>query len=108
MSLLKYIERVKRMDDLIRRKATGAPEKFAERLGIKKTMLMEELQELRALGAEIAYCKARESYYYLNSFVLKIGIDRNDQKMIKGGQVALLKSPKFGIGELKILYFQSI
>ncbi|MCA4893733.1 MAG: hypothetical protein ING84_01885 [Cytophagales bacterium] len=107
MSLLKYIERVKRMDDLIRRKATGAPEKFAERLGIKKTMLMEELQELRVLGAQVAYCKVRESYYYLNSFVLKIGIDRSDQKIIKGGQAILLKLPESGIGELKIIYFHS-
>jgi biotin operon repressor len=95
------------MDDLIRRKATGAPEKFAERLGIKKTMLMEELQELRALGAQVAYCKVRESYYYLNSFVLKIGIDRSDQKIIKGGQAILLKLPESGIGELKIIYFHS-
>ncbi len=86
MSLFKYIERVKTMDALIRRKATGAPEKFAERLDIKKTMLMAELQDLRALGAEIAYCKVRESYYYVNSFILRIGIDKNDLSTIKGGQ----------------------
>ena len=29
MSLLKYIERLKRMDDLIRRKATGCADEFA-------------------------------------------------------------------------------
>ncbi|MEK6783555.1 MAG: hypothetical protein AABY93_17765 [Bacteroidota bacterium] len=86
MSLLKYIDRLKRMDDLIRRKATGTPEDFAQRLGIKKTMLMEELQELKALGAEVTYCRMTESYYYLNPFVLKIGIDKNDQTMVKGGQ----------------------
>jgi hypothetical protein len=85
MSLLKYVERLKRMDDLIRRKATGTPKEFANRLGIKKTMLMEELQELKALGAEIAYCKVRESYHYTDTFILRIGIDRNEQKAIKGG-----------------------
>ena len=29
MSLLKYMERLKRMDDLIRRKATGCADEFA-------------------------------------------------------------------------------
>ena len=86
MSLLKYIDRLKRMDDLIRRKATGTPEDFAERLGIKKTMLMEELQELKALGAEVTYCRMTGSYYYLNSFILKIGIDKNEQEMVRGGK----------------------
>lgn len=74
------------MDDLIRRRATGSPEKFAERLGIKKTMLMEELQELRSLGAEVKYCKTRESYEYANKFLLKIGVEANEQNSIKGGQ----------------------
>ncbi len=73
MSLLKYVERLKRMDDLIRRKATGTPEEFANRLGIGRTILMEELRELKELGAELCYCKVRHSYYYANEFILKIG-----------------------------------
>ena len=36
MSLLKYLERAKRMDDLIRRKATGNVEEFASKLGISQ------------------------------------------------------------------------
>jgi phage antirepressor YoqD-like protein len=87
MSLLKYIERVKRMDDLIRRKATGTPEEFAKRLGVGKTMLMEELRELKLLGAEFYYCKTSQSYCYENEFELKIGrLDKNQQQSLKGGQ----------------------
>ena len=55
MSLLKYVERLKRIDDLIRRKATGTPEEFASRLGVGKTILMEELRELKQLGADVHY-----------------------------------------------------
>jgi len=88
------------MDDLIRRKATGTPEEFACRLGIKKTMLMEELQELRSLGAEITYCRIRFTYYYLNAFELKIGVDRSAQKMIIGGQGAVLNQTESSIDQL--------
>lgn len=73
MSLLKYVERLKRMDALIRRKATGTPDEFANRLGIRRTILMEELRELKELGADLCYCKVRQSYYYANEFILKIG-----------------------------------
>lgn len=87
MSLLKYVDRLRRMDDLIRRKATGTPEEFAKRLGIGKTVLMEELRELKSLGAEFSYCKARQSYCYDNEFVLKIGsFNKTQLQNLKGGK----------------------
>jgi len=87
MSLLKYIERLKRMDDLIRRKATGTPYEFAARLGIGKSVLMDELRELKELGAEITYCRDSQSYYYEREFILKIGnLDRSNQQELRGGR----------------------
>ena len=87
MSLLKYVERLKRIDDLIRRKATGTPEEFASRLGVGKTILMEELRELKQLGADVHYCKVRQSYCYNSEFVLKIGcLSEREQNGLKGGQ----------------------
>jgi len=82
MSIFKYIERLKRMDDLIRRKATGSPEEFASRLNISKSMLMYELNDLKDLGAEIDYCPVSKSYKYKQSFSLIIG---NNATNIKGG-----------------------
>jgi len=64
MSLLKYLERLKRMDDLIHRKATGNPEEFAEKIGISRSQLLEHIKELRELGAEIEYCTINRSYYF--------------------------------------------
>ena len=76
------------MDDLIRRKATGTPEEFGMRLGIGKTALMEDLKELKELGAEVMYCRTRQSYYYGNAFEVKIGhIKSKEQLKIKGGQM---------------------
>jgi hypothetical protein len=87
MSLLKYIQRLKRMDDLIRRKATGTPDEFAARLGLRKSVLMDELRELKELGAEITYCRRSNSYYYEQEFILKIGtIDSLSQNKLLGGQ----------------------
>jgi hypothetical protein len=102
MSLLKYIERLKRMDDLIRRKATGTPDEFARRLGVGKTALMEELRDFRLLGADLYYCKSRKSYCYKNEFVLKIGnVDKSQQKELKGGGILAINSSWFGNTALK-------
>ena len=68
MSLLKYLERAKRMDDLIRRKATGNVEEFAGKLGLSRSVLMEHLRDMRDLGAPIRFCDIRHSYYYDGEF----------------------------------------
>lgn len=57
MSLFKTIERIKQIDSLIRRKATGDSGEFAEKLGISRSMLMLNMQELRDLGVKIEYDK---------------------------------------------------
>ena len=83
MSLLKYIYRLKRMDDLIRRKATGDSDEFAKKIGISRSVLMENLREMRQLGASIAYCQIRNSYQYIDEFDLIIG--QSFKSKIKGG-----------------------
>jgi predicted DNA-binding transcriptional regulator YafY len=72
MSLLKYIERLQRMDSLISMKSTGTPNEFAEKLGIKRSTLFQTLQEMRELGVDIRYSSGRQSYYYADNKRLKI------------------------------------
>lgn len=72
MSLLKYITRIQKMDRLIRMKATGCPEEFAQKLNLSRSSLMENIQEMKALGAPICYCKYRKSYYYKSDVNLVI------------------------------------
>lgn len=73
MATLKYVSRLQRMDDLIARRASGSPEAFAQRMGLCRSELMNCLDELRQLGAEIAYCRSRQSYYYPEGKRLFVG-----------------------------------
>jgi hypothetical protein len=91
MSLLKYLERIKRMDDLIRRCATGNSTEFANKLGISRSVLMENLREMRELGACIEYSHHKQSYYYEKEFRLIIGPSRTAEAMLFGGEDILLK-----------------
>ena len=61
------------MDDLIARRVTGTPEAFAQRMHLCRSELMNCLNELRQLGADIRYCKNRQSYYYPDNKRLFIG-----------------------------------
>jgi hypothetical protein len=64
MAVIKYVDRVIRIDTLIHLRATGTPKEFAGKLGIKRSTLFQTLQELRELGADIRYSGSRQSYYY--------------------------------------------
>ena len=73
MSLLKTIERLKRMDELIWKEITGNAEEFASKVGIGRSMMMENLREMKELGAEIRYCSKKRSYFYVRDFSFILG-----------------------------------
>jgi hypothetical protein len=85
MSLLKYIERLKRMDDLIRRKATGCSNTFAEKLNISRSQLLQDIKELRELGAPIEFCPIRKSYIYTTECSLSLSFLEHSESL-KGGK----------------------
>jgi len=60
----KFIERFKRIDELIVLKATGNPEQFALKLDVSESTLYEFLKVLKDLGSPIEYDQARCSYFY--------------------------------------------
>ena len=63
------------MDSLITMKATGSPEVFAEKMGIKRSTLFESLQEMREIGVDIKYSIIRQSYYYADNRRIKIKLE---------------------------------
>ncbi len=67
MSLIKYVERIRRIDYLIHLKATGTPEEFARKLGIRRSTLFQSLQEMRDLGVDIKYSSVLKTYYYADN-----------------------------------------
>ena len=87
MSLLKYVQRFRRMHDLIRARSTGSPEQFARKLNISRSVLMDNLRDLRDLGADIRYSQVHQSYYYHREFVLVIGV-KDKLSNVTGGKIA--------------------
>jgi len=77
MSLVKYIERFRRIDSLISMMATGTPEEFAVKLGIKRSTLFLALQEMKGMGVDIRYSYIRQSYYYADGRRIKIKFENN-------------------------------
>ncbi len=73
MHLLNKVNRIRRIDEMIRTRRTGPPAQFARALGMSRSRLFETLQELRTLGAPIGYCRDRQSYEYLHPVEFHIG-----------------------------------
>jgi predicted DNA-binding transcriptional regulator YafY len=55
MSILKYLDRIKQMDELIRRKATGSPDEFAEKVGLSRSALMKYIKLLKEMNVPLEY-----------------------------------------------------
>lgn len=65
MALYNYLNRIERLDSMIRRKNTGPPRELANRLGISERWLYILLDELKTdLGCPIRYDRKRRSYIY--------------------------------------------
>lgn len=68
------VETLKRMDTLIRTKATGTPNELARKLNVSPSTIYEYLLLMKnILGAPIHYCKIRKSYYYSKRGKLNFG-----------------------------------
>lgn len=65
MSLYNYLNRIRRLDAMIRQKSTGTPQELAEKLGISERWLFVLLDELKQdLNCPIKYDRRRRSYIY--------------------------------------------
>jgi hypothetical protein len=79
MSLVKYIERLQRMDSLISMKATGNPDEFARKMRIKRSTLFQCLQEMKRMGVDIRYSYVNQSYFYADGNRIKIILEKSDK-----------------------------
>ena len=64
MKIHTQIERIKCLDSLIKREATGTPLQLAEKLNVSKSTANRLIAELRDRGAPILYCKHSQCYKY--------------------------------------------
>jgi predicted DNA-binding transcriptional regulator YafY len=61
----KFIERFKRIDQIIGNKSSGTPAQLAARLDISESTLYEFIAVMKELGAPIQYDKVAQRYYYV-------------------------------------------
>lgn len=64
MSFIKYLNRIKYIDCLIRRGATGDLMTLSKKLELSKSAVSYILKEMKEVGFPIKYSKDRNSYYY--------------------------------------------
>jgi predicted DNA-binding transcriptional regulator YafY len=64
MSLLKYLHRFERMHWLIKHNTTGCCNDFARKMSLSKRQLLENISELKEMGAPIRYSHTSSTYYY--------------------------------------------
>lgn len=60
----KFIDRFKRIDQIIANKSSGTPAQMANRLGISESTLYEFIAVMKELGAPIQFDKFNQRYYY--------------------------------------------
>ncbi len=71
--VMENIRLIEQVDQLIRMKATGKPEEFANRLRISKTKLYRTFNIMKTLGAPIVYDFTSQNFYYDKVVSFKFG-----------------------------------
>ena len=72
MRFAEHLELLERLNELINRKGTGSPNELAKKLKTSRSSLYRYLDDLKLMGAEISFCKHRQSFYYENNASFKI------------------------------------
>ncbi len=82
MSIIPNIQRIERMHQMILTKRTGAPDVFAKKIGLSRSMMYYWIKDLKVLGAPIVYCRARNSFTYVYpvDFIIKFDTPAHEKK----------------------------
>jgi len=85
MTFLEKVQVIERVDQLIRMKSTGTAQDLSDRIGISRSTVYELIECMKAMGAEIEYCRDKQSYYYREDKILAIGFVNKEK--IRGGKI---------------------
>jgi predicted DNA-binding transcriptional regulator YafY len=78
--MVKQIQLIERMDQLIRLQATGSPEELISKLGISKTKLYRMINTMKTLNAPIEYDITLQSFVYAEPVGFTFGFYKKGQK----------------------------
>lgn len=92
MSLYRYINRIRRLDSLIKRKSTGTPKELANKLDISERWLYKFLRELKEeFDCPIIYDHYKQSYVYEEQGSITLGFQKRlsekEKRQISGGRI---------------------
>lgn len=76
------LHKLRRLDELIRTKGTGAPKQLARRLGISERSLFEYISLMKELGAPIRYSRSTQSYWYEGDGRFFVGFVREEELIL--------------------------
>ena len=105
MPAVKFINKILRINTLVKLRATGSPRELACKLGISERSVYEYIHDMKELGAPIAFSYSYNSYIYCSDGELLIGfsnesLSKEEERMTIGGCMAL----KLQNNENKIFY----
>ncbi|WP_282143198.1 DNA-binding protein [Cellulophaga baltica] len=94
MKNLKKLERLQQLHNLITVENTGTPKNLANLMQISQRSVYLLIEQLKDYNATIRYCRSRKTYYYCESFDLKISfsitvLSDNEVTQIFGGSYFL-------------------
>jgi biotin operon repressor len=102
MQLFNTVEDAKRIDQLIRLKATGSPSELAKKLDICERQVYRLIQEFKDSGLPILYCKRRRTYYYTSEVMMKFEVS-----VIENGQIRKIIGGEEKKCEFDDIFFQT-
>jgi len=88
---------------LIKLEFRGSSKDYADRLKISRSSFHNYIDDLKTVGAEIEYSKARNCYKYINDFEFEIKIKKSHLSLeemgkISGGNIFSTPVQYFGLG----------
>jgi hypothetical protein len=98
MSVIRHIRRLQFIDYLIRKKATGNLEVFADKNRLSKSGLMQVLNDMKEMGFPIKYNRTLHTYFYerdgqmVQCLFIESGrtLSRNETLEVSGGDAGNL------------------
>jgi DNA invertase Pin-like site-specific DNA recombinase len=72
MSKFKLFDNLIYLEKLIRQGRTGTPDELARKLSMSRSALYIIINEMKARGAKIKFCRTRKSFHYDGGIGMKI------------------------------------
>ncbi|WP_321295586.1 HTH domain-containing protein [Marinifilum fragile] len=103
MNAIKYLDRLKQINELIKNQSTGTPKELSQKLSISESHLYRCINEMKEMGVPVDYCRRSSCYYYTTEFDLKVSysiqlISEKECRKISGG---------FSMKKSSLLFYES-